>query len=484
MDYLIAGLGHIPAVLLLLVNWSLRLLGLVIVPRNRQPTSGMAWLMLIFLSPIIGWLAFLMFGRSKLPKNRQNLQARVDHYLESIDDGNTAARDAISAKYDGVLDLAENLVHMPVTYADRYEVLDAYDEVFKRMTQDILDAKDVINVNFYILALDNSTEKLLKALVDAHRRGVSVYVLYDDYCMLRYRPWARAAANYLRGAGVPVKASLPFSLAPNKYLRPDLRNHRKMVTIDHNICYTGSQNVIDKSYHRKDDIYYKELVVRMEGNVAKHIEIVFATDWLAETKDNILLLDPAPRRHNKQTNLRVQVLPSGPGYLDENNLKVFAALFYTAERSITIVNPYFVPDDAMMTAIISAARRGVNVTMLNSEAIDQFFVAHAQHSYYEQLLEAGVHIYLHRKPVLVHSKFIVIDEEVSTVGSSNMDMRSFQLDSELTLMVYGKQFASNLQAVADTYLADARMIDRESWLSRPAMHKVFDTIARLTASIQ
>ncbi len=484
MDYLIAELGHFPTVLLLLVNWSLRLLGLVIVPRNRQPMSGMAWLMLIFLSPIIGWTAFLMFGNSKLPKNRRNLQARVDHYLESIDEGDCEARKAVSSKYDSVLNLAESLVHMPVTYADRYEILDVYNDVFKSLTQDINGAKDVIYVSFYILGLDSSTKNLLKALVSAHKRGVSVYVLYDNYSVLRYRKWARAAIVYLKAAGVPIHASLPFSLAPNKYMRPDLRNHRKIVTIDHNICYTGSQNIIDKTYHRSDDICYKELVVRMEGHVAKHVEIVFATDWLAETKENILLLDPHPRRHNKQTNLRVQVLPSGPGYLDENNLKVFTALFYTAERTITIVNPYFVPDSALMTAIVSAARRGVAVTMINSEAVDQFFVAHAQRSYYEQLLDAGVHIYLHRKPVLVHSKFMIVDEEVSTVGSSNMDMRSFLLDSELTVMVYGEQFATSMQAIADAYLTDAKSIDKESWSRRPASHRALDTIARLTSAIQ
>ncbi len=484
MEYLLAELSHIPVIFFVCIGWILRLLALVIVPRNRHPMSGMAWLMLIFLVPAIGWIIFLMFGNPKLPKHRRNLQARVDHYLASIDQGDTQARQVIDGKYNQVINLTESLAHMPVTYTDRYEVLDAYDDVFARLTQDIVNAKEVVYVSYYIFALDDSTKAILQALVDAHKRGVSVYVLYDSYSLVRYRQWARSAVSYLKSAGVPVVASLPFSLAPTRYLRPDLRNHRKMVTIDHEICYTGSQNIIDKTYHRKDSLYYQELVVRMEGHITKHIEVVFATDWLAETKENILLFDPAARRHNKQTNLRAQVLPSGPGYSDENNLKVFTALFYTAQRSITIVNPYFVPDSDLMTAITSAARRGIAVTMVNSEIIDQFFVGHAQRSYYEELLDAGVHIYLHRSPALVHSKFIIIDDEVSTVGSSNMDIRSFLLDSELTVVVYGAQFASSLQAVADTYLANSKMIDKEIWSTRPVAHKIFDTIARLTASIQ
>lgn len=485
MDYILANISHLPAVLFIGFGWILRLLALFYVPRNRQPTSGMAWLMLIFLTPVLGWIVFLMMGNSKLPKNRRNLQKRVDHYLESIDDGRSkTARQVVDTKYDTVLDLAESLVHMPVTYCDRYEVLDDYDDVFTKITEDIDRAKDTVNVGYYIFTADTSTQMIIDALIRAHKRGVNVYVLYDSYCMLKYRRWATAAREQLTAAGVPMVASLPFSLTVSKYQRPDLRNHRKLVVIDHYIGYTGSQNIIDKTYHRKDAIYYKELVVRMEGTVAKHMEIVFATDWLAETKENILLLDPSSRRNTSKTNLRVQVIPSGPGYADENNLKVFTALFYVAERSITIVNPYFVPDDALMTAIVSAAKRGVAVTMVNSAATDQFFVAHAQRSYYEQLLNAGVKIYLHKRPALVHSKFVIIDDEVSTVGSSNMDMRSFVLDSELTLLVYGTQFASSLQAVADGYLANSKQLDRHTWSQRPVLRKLFDNIARLTSSLQ
>lgn len=485
-EFILADISRLPAITFILFGWLLRVVALFVVPRNRPPTSGMAWLMLIFISPTLGWVAFLLIGSSKLPKNRQNLQARVDRYLEAIDQGDHTAKEAVNKKYTKTVDLAERLVHMPVAYCDRYEVISDYDEVFSRLAQDIDNAKEVVNVNFYIMVLDNSTEQVVAAIERAHKRGVSVYVLYDDYCRwsLRYRRRFKLLRFRLESAGVRYVASLPMTLSFKKYLRPDLRNHRKLVTIDHYLAYTGSQNLIDKTYHRKDSISYKELVVRLEGDIAKHIEIVFATDWLSETKENILLLDPTSRRRNNNTNLRVQVVPSGPGYLDENNLKVFTSLFYEAEKSITIVNPYFVPDDSLMTALTSAVKRGVRVVMLNSDVIDQLFVGHAQRSYYEQLLEAGVNIHLHKKPELVHSKFIVVDDEVSAVGSSNLDIRSLVLDSELTLLVYGEQFASSLQAIADSYLANSRQLDKQSWSARPATHKLFDNIARLTSSLQ
>lgn len=484
MDYLLGNFSHISPLLLVSISWSLRILALFIVPKDRSPVSGITWLMLIFLLPLPGWIAFLLIGNPKLPKSRRNLQTKADHYLEAIDEGESRASEAVDKKYKQVMELAEGLVHMPVTYCDRYEIIDDYDEVFRRLAHDIAGSKEAVYVNFYILGSDKSTTLVIDELIKAHQRGVNVYVLYDDYCRLKYRTWFEPLRERLETAGIPFVASLPIKLSIRHYLRPDLRNHRKIVTIDHNIFYTGSQNLIDKTYHRKDDIYYKELMVRMEGHIAKHAEIVFATDWQAETKESIFLLDPTPRRHNKSTNLRVQALPSGPGYSDENNLKVFIALLYAAEQSITIVSPYFVPDEALMMAIESAARRGVVVTMINSEVADQATVAHAQRSYYDQLLQAGVNIYLHKRPVLVHSKFIIVDEQVSAVGSSNMDMRSFMLDSELTLLIYGEQFATSLQAVADTYLSESRRIDKKAWRQRPAGQKLLDNLARLTSSLQ
>ncbi len=469
--------------LLFVVNWALRVLALFIVPRNRAPMSGMAWLMTIFLLPIPGWILYLMFGSPKLPRNRRHIQARVDGYLDQIGGDVTIDAKPILPKYRGVMQLAESLSHLPLTYCDRYELLADYDDVFVRLADDIDRAKEIVTMSFYIMGLDTSTEPVVAALERAAKRGVAVYVLYDDYPRLKYRRTFRPLRKRLESAGVQCVASLPIRLFSKDYLRPDLRNHRKLVTIDHQVGYTGSQNLINETYNRKDGIIYKELMVRMEGHVVQQLEIIFATDWLAETKENILFLKPLPKNTPK-TNLRVQVVPSGPGYDDENNLKVFTSLFYAAESSITIVSPYFVPDPALMLAIVSAARRGVKVTMINSAVTDQLLVAHSQRSYYEELFQAGVAIHWHKSPVLVHSKFVVVDDEMSMVGSSNMDIRSFELDSEVTLVVHGEQFATGLQAIADTYLADSRQLSPREWAKRPTSHKLIDNIARLTSSLQ
>ena len=285
---------------------------------------------------------------------------------------------------------------------------------------------------------------------------------------------------------IPAYPMLPVKLPGAGFVRPDLRNHRKLVVIDHAIGYTGSQNLIDRSYHRKDTIVYDEFVVRVTGPIVSQLAIVFSTDWYTEV--GVPINNPIPNLHNDivhdPTKSLAQLIPSGPGYEDDNNLRVFIHAIYIAQLSITIVNPYFVPTDELMTAITSAARRGVHVKMINSAVIDQWLVGHAQRSYYQKLLESGVELYLYKRPTLLHSKFIIIDNDLTFVGSSNLDVRSFELDYELTLIAYDLSFAGKMGAIAQKYQEKSRQVTLKGWMQRKPIRQAFDTIARLTSSLQ
>ncbi len=158
-----------------------------------------------------------------------------------------------------------------------------------------------------------------------------------------------------------------------------------------------------------------------------------------------------------------QVLPSGSAFANENNLKLFVALIHASRKKLVICNPYFVPDDALMLAVVSAAQRGVDVTLINSEAHDQFLVAYAQRSYYEQLLRAGVKVRLYRPPTLLHSKTMSIDDDIAVIGSSNLDMRSFQLNLEVTLVCYDPGVVVDLRQAEAEYLTRSRLITLEEW---------------------
>jgi cardiolipin synthase len=276
----------------------------------------------------------------------------------------------------------------------------------------------------------------------------------------------------------------------NQWNRPDLRNHRKIVVIDGRVGFTGSQNLVEDAYHKRGNvrkgIHYIELVARVTGPVVHELNAAFATDWFSETNE---LLDATPTPEPRVStqaggDVLCQVLPSGPGFEHNNNLMLFVELFHAARQRITIANPYVVPDQPLLLALTSAAQRGVEVTLIVSEIGDQFLVFHAQRSYYEELLKAGVHIHWYQSPVLLHSKFLTIDDDIAVIGSSNMDIRSFQLNLEVTLVCYNKDVVADLQEIAADYLCHARSLQLDVWQTRPPLIKLFDNLARLTSALQ
>lgn len=287
----------------------------------------------------------------------------------------------------------------------------------------------------------------------------------------------------LRAMKAQWKAMLPISLRPSRYNRPDLRNHRKIVVVDNRYAYMGSLNMITSNYHRKDSIQYIELVSRMEGPVVNESAAVFASDWYSET--NVMLdhfmTNSLPA---KKGSVVAQILPSGPGYVLENNLKVFVSLIHSAKKSVIITNPYLVPEESLLGAIISVAQRGVHVSILNSQAMDQWMVGHAQRSYYDQLLKSGVEIALYKKPELVHSKYMVIDNEVAIVGSSNMDIRSFELNHECISIFYNPSVARTLTAQHTSDLAKSKKLSPLTWSKRGMKSELLDAVARLTSALQ
>lgn len=349
--------------------------------------------------------------------------------------------------------LSESLGVMPVVGDNKVEVIQDYDESISSIIRDINNAHTFVYLEYYVIVLDTATEPIFDALQAAVARGVDCRVMYDWYATRKYKSYKKML-DRLKSDGVQHQEMLKFRLPTKGYVRPDLRNHRKLVVIDGEFGYTGSQNLVRRDYHRKDDILYDELVIRVEGPVVAEIYAVFVTDWYAETAVLIDRKDYAVKSSPsyKPGNSMAQVLPSGPGYKDENNLKLFTALVYSAKEKITIVNPYFVPDDSLMSAITSASIRGVEVNMINSEAMDQWMVGHAQRSFYETLLKAGVKIHLYNAPALLHSRFITVDDSTSTIGSSNLDIRSFFLNLEVTVISYDDKVVEKLRKVERKYL--------------------------------
>ena len=476
-------------VIALVVDFAIRVVAIIVVPRNRRPTSGMAWLLTIFFLPFIGAFFFLLIGYRTLPKKRLEMQEEINQFiLDSTEGIDQVRRDHPWPLWlDSVVELNRNLGAMPLVGGNEARLLGDYEGTFAEMVTDINQARNFVHAEFYILSLDPTTASFFNALENAVKRGVTVRVLMDHLQSMR-KPGYRRTLRRLTDAGVKWELLLPLQPLKGKWQRPDLRNHRKVLIIDGTVGYMGSQNVIDRTYNMPGNIRrglkWKDLMTRVEGPIVSGLNAIFITDWYGETND-LLTRDIQPvSTEVVPHSLDCQVVPSGPGFEGENNLRLFLALLYYAQERIIITSPYFVPDESIMYAITTATQRGLRVELFVSEVGDQAIVYHAQRSYYEELLRAGVKIFLYKAPYVLHAKHFTIDDEVAVIGSSNMDMRSFSLNFEVSMMVRGRSFVQQLRAVEDGYRADSRELTLEEWMKQPLRSTVLDNLARLTSAVQ
>lgn len=473
----------------LIAGWFLRLVMLFIVPRDKQPASATAWLLLIMIEPVIGSILFAMFGQPKLPKPRQVSQQQVDALTKKeLDEIEEAQPDLFvqpeNPDLKEIEKLTTQLAGLPAMSGNSVNVITDYQEMLDIQTRAINKSKEYVHIEFFIMALDESTEPIFQAMENAVKRGVKVRLLIDRFAPTRY-PGYRKMKKRLNDIGVEWHNMLPYNLKPGKYFtRPDLRNHRKLLIVDGKVAYTGSQNIIQSNYHRKDELIYEEMLIELKGPIVWQCNNVFRSDWYAETKEPLLEVVEDADLPEKAGDVLAQLLPSGPSHPTSNNLMLYTALFYAAKKRISIVVPYFVPDESVVRAIKSAVKRGVKVTIINSEIIDKLLTGHAQRSYYSTLLEYGVDIYLYKHPVFLHNKQVLIDDDVAVVGSSNLDIRSFELDLELSVLLYDAKIVKHLETIEDQYKHKSIKLKLESWYERPLHTRLIERLARLTSSLQ
>ena len=474
------------------VDLAIRITALIVIPRDRKPTAAMAWLLAIFLIPFVGIFFFLLIGSPHLPRARREKQKKINELIASAADGLEleADRSHWPPWLEGVTEMNRTVSAMPVVGGNEAHLIDDYAQSFAAMAADIDTARSFVHVEFYIVSFDKTTAGFFAALEAAVARGVTVRLLLDHVASVRTVGYKETLAELDR-IGVIWSFMLPVQPLKGNYQRPDLRNHRKLVVVDGRVGYMGSQNLIDRSYNSeknlKRGLQWQELVTRVTGPVVSGINVIFTGDWYTETDElveheNVPIAEVA--RHGSSAALDCQVVPSGPGFEGENNLRLFLALVHSAQERVIITSPYFVPDEAMMYAITSAVQRGLDVQLFVSEIGDQGGVFHAQRSYYDALLTAGVQIWMYPAPYILHAKHLSIDDDVAVIGSSNMDIRSFALDLEVSLLVRGPAFVAEMREVEAGYRAVGRELTLEEWKREPKSATFLDGLARLTSALQ
>lgn len=476
----------------IVIEYIVKIIAVGVVPENRRPSSSSAWLLLILFVPIIGIPAFLLLGSPYINQRRARIQAEANELMhEGADDLPDVPPSLVAApEFVSVAQLGRALTALPMVTGDSHGVFSDYDASIARMAELVDGAEQYVHVEIYIMAWDSTTDVFFRALERASARGVEVRVLFDHIGSRKY-PGFHKLGKRLNAAAIEWHLMLPFIPWRGKTRRIDLRNHRKLLVIDGKRAMMGSQNMIDSSYlNRKNSQIgrsWHDIMVELSGPIVAGIEAAFSTDWYSES-GQALGIRPYERDGNEPevggATSAMQLVPSGPGFTTSPNLKVFTSMMYLAQERLAIVSPYFVPDESLLAAVETAARRGVEVELYVSEQADQYMVDRAQSSYYRSLLEAGVRIFLYPKPAVLHTKCFIVDDIYAVMGSSNMDMRSFGLNYEISLLTTGGDLVGDIIEVVADYQDLSRELTLEEWEKRPWRRRYMESVMRLTSALQ
>lgn len=518
-----AGLGLTLHIILMIV------MTLRIVSVQRNIGVAIAWIAVLYTLPVVGFIAYILLGEPMIGRRyRQRMeQARLltnDVAARErlvFDQG----QELIPANYQGVSRIGTRWTGFGVYPKHQMQLLTTPEAIFKALITDIGQAKHTIFIEFYIIYPKGRVLDVLQALMSAAERGVECHVLADSVGSFNF--FGSLEYQELERAGVFVYQSLPVGLLKTFFKRSDLRNHRKIVVIDEYIGYTGSFNLVDPQFFKQDKNVGQWIDVMMRIvshepiSIATAMAKVVITDIGAESKDN---LDALHQRMNSYTrklyvlhptindiNSRIQVLddektlnleptkgatsiaipqkptvenvtaqliPSAPQVTAHVIYNTLVTIIHRANTRIQITTPYFVPDEALSGALVTAAKRGLEVTLIIPEKVDSFLVQHASQAYYQELLEAGVTIALF-KGGLLHAKMVVIDDDYCLFGTVNIDMRSFYLNMEVSLAIYSEEMVAQIVDCQETYLQNCHLLGLEEWEQRQGYQRLFDNVVRL-----
>ncbi|MGE0378017.1 MAG: cardiolipin synthase [Planctomycetaceae bacterium] len=458
----------------------------------RRPAVGvaLAWLFLVAVFPGVGAVFYLLVGERRVGQRRarriDDLRDGYEVLAQSIIDQGMTNVDwsAHRPEARGMDRLGRELVGIPAVAGSTGRLLTSAEDILTAIAADIDAAQKSVLMEFYIWNAGGLADEVLAALIRAARRGVSCRVLIDA---IGARPWWKGAQpERLRNAGVRVRPALPTGLWQMIFSRNDLRLHRKIVVIDGDVAWTGSMNLVDPRFFKQEANVgqWVDAMLRLEGTIVVPLAMVMIGDWMLETHESLeeIVTCAGLKFVEPKGSGDGQVVPSGPVETDDGLLQMLLALVNAAHEELVLTTPYFVPDESLLRAIRGAAARGVQVHLILPEKVDSLLTRYASRSYYDDLMDAGVHIHLYRNGLL-HTKSITADRCLSMFGTVNLDMRSLWLNYEVSLFIYGAAFGEHLHALQQSYIDDSDLLDPTDWRNRPYREKLLENTLRLVSPV-
>ncbi len=465
-------------------------LGLHLLMSRRAVPVTLAWLVALTVPvPFVGVFAYAFVGEVRLGRWRvaeyQRLTADYAQRAAVFWRGGSQDWTDECAEYRPVANVASIVGDMPPLRGNALAVLADAEHMIDALIRDIDAAKSRVHMLYYIWMDRGAGERVVEALERAAARGVTCRVLVDGVGSKRFiRSRLRAR---LEKAGVKFAEALPVNPLRMFLARIDVRNHRKIAVIDGWVAYTGSQNITDSSFGYRPLIRvgpWIDATVRIAGPAAQALEIVFLRDWEIESGEKLgeRMEDVLPDLPIPDSGSIVQVVPSGPGSGPHTVRDALVTTLFAAREELVMTTPYFAPDEPTKEALIAAALRGVRTTVVVPERSDGFLVGAAGRAHFIDLLEAGVRIFRYRNGLL-HAKTLTVDADVGMIGSTNLDVRSFFLNYEVSVFIYDTDQASVLRMLQVQYMSDSTEIFADDWKRRPLLRRAAENVARLFTPI-
>lgn len=435
-------------------------LGAWILLEKRSPVATVAWILALVALPYLGFVVFFFLGPRRIRRKRMRHKRARGAVAASTPGANTLAPGAPIVEVDPreaqLARLAVRTGEPPADRADEVTILPDAKTTFDAIDAAIRAAKHHVHVAYYILDPGEAGTRLRDALVERARAGVTVRVLVDH---VGSSAITRAWLAPLIEAGARFGRFNPVTFARLRS-RIDFRNHRKIVVVDGCVGFTGGINIADEylsgGARRGGEAPWRDTHLALRGDVVRWLQLTFLEDWHYATGYTPRGPEyfPAPTGRGEH---RVQIVASGPDRELEPIQKMYFAAIALATDRVWITTPYFIPDDAVLTALATAALRGVDVRVLVPQRSDSFVVTAAARSYYDALLACGVRVYEYTA-TMIHAKTVVVDELMSAVGTANLDNRSFRLNFEVTAILYGAEHARELAGQFKADLRSAREV--------------------------
>lgn len=452
--------------------------------KKINPTKTLSYIIVLLVFPFFGLLVYYLFGqeyrKSKIFNRKkvlnQSVIKRIQDDLE-LDVKEINEVDDLLDEKSKIIPLLYNSEKSKLSINNDVKLIKNGDEKFELLFEDIKNAKHHIHIEYFVVVDDKIGTELLELLCNKAQEGVEVRVVTDDV--------GSSISNKMKGkmkdCGVEMYAFMPVLFS--KFTgQMNYRDHRKIIVIDGVIGYVGGINISDSYVNSNNEFYWRDTHLRMFGEAVKSLQILFFTTWDFVTEGEIKISKSYFPDHNCNGNIPIQIAASGP---DTDRSNIMEAIFIgitNADDYIYITTPYFIPNDEILTALQVAAHSNLKVKVIVPQKSDSWIAEYATNSYLESLLEAGVEVYQYTKG-FIHAKTMVVDGVFSSVGTANLDYRSFNINFEVNALMYDKNLSQQLTDLFVDDINDCKQLQLDTWRNRSKRTKVIEALARLLAPL-